>query len=93
MTLSTLAEFQPHVDSSFQLDVEGASHQLVLKEAARLGSGARAGGSFTLLFQGAADLELPQGIYRLRSDDVEVELFLVPVGPFGNGRGFEAIFN
>lgn len=48
--------------------------------------------SFTLEF--LADLELPQGTYHMTHDDLgDIEMFLVPHGPVGEGFRLNAIFN
>lgn len=65
---------------------------LTLSEAAAMGSGAREGGAFSLVFEGPADLMLEQGVFRLKQDGQCIDLFLVPIGPFGKGMGFEAVF-
>jgi len=49
---------------------------------------------FSLLFRGPAAPILPQRIYRLRHPTLgELDLFLVPIGPSGDGIGYEAVFN
>ncbi len=40
------------------------------------------------------DWRFPQGIYSLRHPQLGVlELFMVPIGPCGQGMGYEIIFN
>jgi hypothetical protein len=49
---------------------------------------------FALLFQGPADVYLPQRIYPLEHDQMgNVSLFLVPVGREEKGYLYEAVFN
>ena len=48
---------------------------------------------FSLVFRGPAQPMLPQSTYALRHDELgEVELFLVPIGPGGDGMRYEAVF-
>ena len=48
---------------------------------------------FSILFLGAPEPLLAQGIYRLRHAHLGVmELFLVPVGPDPKGMRYEAVF-
>jgi hypothetical protein len=48
---------------------------------------------FSILFLGAPEPLLAQGIYRLRHSQLGVmELFLVPVGPDQKGMRYEAVF-
>ncbi len=50
--------------------------------------------SFSLMFQAPETWRHPQGIYRLTHPAVgDLELFLVPIGPNGQGMQLEAIFN
>ncbi len=48
---------------------------------------------FTLLFHAAREAHIPQAIYRVENENMEpFELFLVPVGPDGEGMAYEAVF-
>jgi hypothetical protein len=50
--------------------------------------------NFSLLFRGPLAPVLPQCIYRLTHDTLgSMEIFLVPVGPDGEGMQYEAVFN
>lgn len=50
--------------------------------------------NFSLLFRGPLAPVLPQRIYHLKHDTLgSVEIFLVPLGPDGEGMQYEAIFN
>ena len=84
---STLAEFSPHVGTTFTIQVESSdSVDVQLVEADSIGSVA---GQFSLLFHDAnasVASHLPQSTYSLAHQQLgELELFLVPVGP-GSGR-------
>ena len=49
---------------------------------------------FSLHFQGAAGLRLPQGIYHLEHETMgAMEIFLTQVGAQPHGSFFEAVFN
>jgi hypothetical protein len=48
---------------------------------------------FSLVFHGPAEPFLPQQIYRLDHPQIrELTLFLVPLGPHGDGMRYEAVF-
>jgi hypothetical protein len=48
---------------------------------------------FDLIFVGPKSPILAQSIYRLEQDGVEpLEIFIVPIGPFEGGIGYQAIF-
>ena len=50
--------------------------------------------NFSLLFRGPLAPALPQCIHRLKHDTLgSVEIFLVPLGPDGQGMQYEAVFN
>lgn len=88
---ATLAAFSGRVGERFS--VAGTEISLTLSEAKQLGQSERQGGSFALVFEGPGDLHLEQAIYRLEcAGGTPMDLFLVPIGPFGQGMGFEAVF-
>ena len=87
----TKADFEERLGERFGLEDSGLT--LTLAEAAAMGSGARDGGAFSLVFEGPEDSALEQGMHRLTgADDAVLEIFLVPIGPFGKGMGYEAVF-
>ena len=93
----TRESFAPHVGSEFRLPVEGrASVSLTLIEATALGpprAGAPARAPFSLVFRGPRAPMLPQRIHRLEHDALgPLEIFIVPIGPDGEGMRYEAIF-
>jgi hypothetical protein len=48
---------------------------------------------FSLLLRGKSEPVLPQGLYRMRHQQLgEMELFLVPIGPDQQGMRYEAVF-
>lgn len=50
--------------------------------------------SFSVIFRSEAGPQLEQQIVRVRHEDFEeLDLFLVPLGPAGDGMDYEAVFN
>jgi hypothetical protein len=98
--LLALADFTPHIGSSFRLlDVSGVT--LVLSHAKAIAP-MKAGGRpqsfggrepFDLIFLGPSEPILPQQIYRMETEGMgAVEIFIVPIGPQDGGIGYQAIF-
>jgi hypothetical protein len=73
---------------------EGGAIALTLAEVSGLGTGI--GGRrapYSLIFRGPIRPILPQRIYRLCQPVMgEIDLFLVPIGPDGEGMRYEAVF-
>ena len=90
--MQTKAEFDAHLNKAFDVELDGGKLSVVLSEVSGLRHGERDGGAFTLVFEAPEDVHLDQGTYKMHSEGTEVELFLVPIGPFGKGMGFEAVF-
>ena len=90
MTESRLEDFKPLVGKRFSVEDSDAS--VILAEVKALGDGQREGGAFSLVFVAGEDLGVRQGMLRLNCEGQSFELFLVPVGPFRNGHGLEAVF-
>lgn len=86
----TLDVFKPLIDQSFSVGTSDV--ELKLAEAKALGHGVRDGGSFCLVFVAPEGTGIGQGMLRLSCKGQEFELFLVPIGPFGDGQGLEAVF-
>jgi hypothetical protein len=84
------ALFEECLHEPFRLRLDdGEAVQLVLAEVTRNGAG-----SFSAVFRGAPDFQVPQRIWRLEHDRLgELDLFLVPIGPDEHGSRFEAVFN
>ena len=95
-TLLTVDSFEPYVQETFQI-IEG-SHTLDIRltECKRLTTHAwdrMTREPFSLVFTGPMRPVLPQRIYRVRQEAMgELELFLVPIGPGGNGMQYESVF-
>lgn len=86
----TLDEFKPLIDNRFS--VSGANVELTLAEVKALNHGVRDCGSFSLVFVAPEGTGIGQGMLRLTCDGQDFDLFLVPIGPFRDGQGLEAVF-
>ena len=93
--------FAPRIGEAFRIEADGSGWvETTLIEATPLGGGgdgdAEVAGRrapFSLVFRGPRDRVLPQRIYRLAHAEMgEFELFLVPIGPDGEGMRYEAVF-
>lgn len=93
-----LTDFEPLVEASFRLTVEGLPEPLALRlvETRSLTRAQGAGERrlpFGLVFRGPRDPVLPQRIYRLEHETLGAqEIFLVPIRRDGEGTDYEAIF-
>ncbi len=85
-----LNDFKPLVGERFS--VEGSDRSVILAEAKAFGHGEREGGAFSLVFVAEEGIEIGQGTLRLNFDGRSFDLFLIPIGPFGDGHGLEAVF-
>jgi hypothetical protein len=91
----TAEDFEPFVDQAFDVEVDGpqSTVELTLGSVGTLGPSPRGRHPFSLLFRGPDEPSFGQGTYRLRHPVFgEIELLLVPVQPWGEGREYEAIF-
>lgn len=88
-------QFTPLVGQVFALGDDMAAPSLTLTSASPIASpGALARPAFSLLFRGAGPGELPQSTYTLAHATLgSLAVFLVPLGPDGQGMLYEAIFN
>lgn len=93
--LETLTKewWSEYLGGSFDLVGDGGG-TMVLAEITGLGHGALGRRDpYSLVFHGPAQPVLPQRIYRLRQEQMgDLDLFLVPIGPDGEGMRYEAIF-
>jgi len=93
--LETLTKeaWSEYLGGSFELTGNGG-RTMVLVEVTGLGSGAPGRRDpYSLVFRGPASPLLPQRIYRIWHHRMgDLELFLVPIGPDGEGMRYEAIF-
>jgi len=92
----TIAEFAPRVGERFTIGAaDGFTLEAELVAAAPLGEGEGGQGRapFSLVFRGRADVVLRQRIYRVDHSELgPLDIFLVPIGPDGDGMRYEAIF-
>ena len=86
------ADFEARLGNTYTVELEGGGPTLTLAEVQATPTGMRDGGAFSAVFEGPDGTDLPQAIYRLTAEGDELEIFLVPIGPFGKGLGFEAVF-
>ncbi|WP_321831835.1 DUF6916 family protein [Thalassovita sp.] len=61
----TSQDFQPYLGQNFNIALTEGSCALELLEASTLGTGARDGGAFSLLWQGPTTPALQQGTYEI----------------------------
>ena len=87
-----VADFEARLGTNYTVEMESGSVSLKLAEVKAMSSGMRDGGAFSAVFEGPDGTDLPQAIYQLTAEEDALELFLVPIGPFGKGMGFEAVF-
>lgn len=84
--------FQIHASPEHILSVELIEATPLQSVAGEEQPGRRAG--FSLLFRAALDQRWEQGIYNVIHAQLGViPMFLVPIGPDGQGERYEAIFN
>ena len=99
--LVPLSYFALHVGRSFRLRDAGGT-ALVLSLAQPLPPVTKAGGAvlpgrrepFELMFTGPLTPILNQQIYWFEADGLDpIEIFIVPIGPYEGGMGYQAVFN
>ena len=92
----THASFEEHLNTPFRVHFGGEAPLEVVLYQVRLheAHGGPRKQPFSLYFQGPRQPVLPQQIYRLEHEKMgTMEIFLVPIGPEGQGMGYEAVFN
>jgi hypothetical protein len=93
----TQQEFSKHLNSKFNLDLDGRHVQLELSEVkAYLPHEHEQQGleRFSAFFDGPGDAYLPQATYQLAHDQMgNFEIFLVPLSGNQQGYRYEAVFN
>ena len=95
------ADFSPYLNRKFRIHHESMDPiEVELVEVTDLGSNPdeEDEGSkkrpFSIVFRGAMEPNLPQGIYDLEHEEVgTLSLFMVPIGPDKEGMRYEAVFN
>lgn len=90
----TCEDFAPHVDETFQIEIEsGNVLDMHLIEATELGGTVADRTPFSLIFRTAEEEPLAQRIYKVRHRKLgTMDLFLVPIGPDNEGMRYEAVF-
>ena len=91
----TLETFTPHLNEPFWIVLDDGKVETRLVRAHAWGDGARASDRdpFSLEFVGPGRFVLPQQTYRVEHEALGAfEIFLVPLGPEGAGRRYEAVF-
>ena len=87
------ADFEQLLGQQFEIIMDDSRAIVKLAEISKLGRSVRDGGSFSLVFESATEAGLEQGVYAVSHATMETyELFLVPIGPFGDGEGYESVF-
>jgi len=93
-------DFIPYINQKFHIHVASTRPlEAELIEVSELGAEPRADSqlavrrAFSLVFRGPPDPILPQAIYRVAHVEMgSIDLFLVPIGPDGQGMRYEAVF-
>lgn len=94
----TQEDFAKHLNQSFQLRSDAGDLQLELIEATAIRTtgtppdGKRA--PFSVVFRGPKEIPLEQMMYDLEHREMgRIGLFMVPIGPDGQGMLYEVVFN
>jgi hypothetical protein len=90
----TRGTFEPHVGTRFRVGpASSPPDELELVQVSDVGAG-DGGRSFALLFRGARESALGQGLVELEHAALgTIALFIVPVGAEATGLQYEAVFN
>jgi hypothetical protein len=93
----THERFAEHLNQRFEIELDGGQTMGVrLVSATRLGRGGGASRRepFSLIMRGPVSPALPQRTYPVTHQSLgRLEIFLVPIGPDGEGMRYEAIFS
>lgn len=99
MTLQrmTREHFEPYIQQEFQVELASGFIPFTLVEVNTLGTGTAnriEQHPFSVIFRGPLLSALPQAIYSLGNPGIgTLDIFLVPIGPDGEGMRYEAVFN
>lgn len=88
----SLSDFADHVGNAYELDGPDGAVTLVLATALAIPESPRDPG-FVLEFSGPSTPILPQAIYAFRRENVQYDIFIVPIGPREGSMRYEAVFN
>jgi hypothetical protein len=89
----SLADFEGFVGEPYEIVFADGTIAIVLEKAQGLPRSTREAGAFRLEWRGPVEPVLAQAIYRLRRDEQQFDMFIVPVGRDERGTLYEAIFN
>jgi hypothetical protein len=91
----SLQDFSALVGTEVEVSAYGQQALLRVKEAALIKSPSpRATEPFHLVLGAPSTWRMPQGLFRMKHPQLgEIELFVVPIGPDGEGFSYEVIFN
>lgn len=93
LTTMTAENFEQLDSKIFTVTSTDPEISLELIEVKEMGSGARRGGAFSLLWQGPSEPTLEQATYQLSQNEIgRHEIFLVPVAEKEAGIQYEAVF-
>lgn len=90
------SSFEEQLSSSFRIHFGGEAPLEVVLYQVRLheAHGGPRKQPYSVYFRGPGQPILPQAIYRVEHDRMgTMDIFLVPIGPEGQGMGYEAVFN
>jgi hypothetical protein len=90
------SSFEEQLDTPFRVHFGGEAPLEVVLYQVRLHEphGGPRTQPFSIYFRGPRQPVLPQAIYRMEHDRMgTMDLFIVPIGPDGQGMGYEAVFN
>ena len=90
----TAGDFAPLLHERFLLAAGGASpFDVELIDVSEMAAAGDSRSQFSLVFRGGPTPPIAQGIHRLEHDRLgRLDLFLVPLGPDGDGQRYEAVF-
>ncbi|SDU48320.1 hypothetical protein [Stappia sp. ES.058] len=94
LSTATMADFEACRDKPIRLTCDGESMSLTIAEIAPVSGPEREGGAFSVVFKGPAEPVVEQAIHQIEIEGAgETALFIVPLGPDGEGMLYEAVFN
>jgi hypothetical protein len=94
LSTATMADFESFRDKSIRLTVNGESMALAIAEVTPVSGPERKGGAFSVLFRGPMEPIVEQAIHHIEIESAgAAALFIVPLGPDGEGMLYEAVFN
>jgi hypothetical protein len=90
----TMADFEALRGRTLRISANGETMDIVIAELNAVTGPQRPGGAFSVVFRGPRQPVVEQATHRIEVDGAPaMELFLVPLGPDGEGMLYEAVFN